>query len=191
MSNRLDDCRLTTLEQQIYAEAECIFAEYLKQFPVSREAIERIERNIEKLALAANRAASEPAENIVQVDDDASWHKDVDLMDSIFLCHHQIAGGTEYAVVEHFPANGTNEIWNRGPDAIQVLKVFVNEQRRALEFGMQDVAAQVKEFLAEKYCGLEMGRVVDRVLRRFNHSALQPSDQTYEQNQSRVVNTAA
>jgi hypothetical protein len=191
MSNRLNDRRVMALEQQIYAEAECIFAENLKQFPVSRKAVERIERNIKKLALAVNQAASKPAENVIQADDDASWHKAVDLMGNIFLCHHQTAGGTEFSIVEHFPAHGTNEIWNRGLDAIQVLRVFINEQRRALEFGMQDVETQVKEFLAEKYCGLEMGRVVDRVVRRFNRSALQPYDYAYEQNRSLVVSSAA
>jgi hypothetical protein len=60
MSNQLHDRRPTALEEQAYTEARCIFAEYLKQLPVSREAVERIERNVVKLALAANMAASKP-----------------------------------------------------------------------------------------------------------------------------------
>lgn len=183
----MDNCRLTALEEQACLDAGFILAEYMKQFPVSREAVERIAGNIAKLALVANRAASKPAENVIQTDDGASWHKDVDLMDNVFLCHRQITGGTKYAVVEHFPANGTDEIWNQGWNAVQVLRVFVQEQRRALEFGMQDVTTQVKEFLAEKYPSQDMGRVVDRVLHRFKHATLQTYAQTYEQNRRLVL----
>src|SRR5208282_4899918 len=102
MSNRFDDCRLTALEEQAYAEAREHFAEHLKQFLVSREAVERLERNIAKTALAANMAASKPTpkENIIPVDGSGQWHKNVDLMDNICLCHRPITGGAEYAVVE-------------------------------------------------------------------------------------------
>ena len=69
-------------------------------------------------------AASKPTpkENIIQADGGGQWHKSVDLMDNICLCHRPITGGAEYAVVEHFPARGTNEIWNRGWNAVEVLK---------------------------------------------------------------------
>jgi hypothetical protein len=178
MRNSLNDGRLTALEEQACTEAGCVFAAYLKQFPVSREAVERIERNMTKLALAANHAASKPAKNVIQADDGASWRKAVDLMDNIFLCHRQTTGGTEYAVVEHFPAHRTNEIWNQGWNAIQVLRVFAQEQRRALEFGMQDATAQAKEFLAEKYFGQEMSHLTDSFMRRFSHAAAPPHAHT-------------
>ena len=50
MSNRFDDRRPTVLEEQAHAEASQHFAEHLKQFPVSREAVERLERNIAKIS---------------------------------------------------------------------------------------------------------------------------------------------
>ena len=74
-------------------------------------------------------------------------------MENICLCHRPITGGAEYAVVEHFPARGTNEIWNRGWNAVEVLKAFAQEQRQALQVWTEDMTAQVKEFLAEKYPG--------------------------------------
>jgi hypothetical protein len=82
-------------------------------------------------------------------------------MDNIFLCHRPITGGAEYAVVEHFLAHGTNEIWNRGWNAARVLRVFAQEQRQALEFGTEDMMAQAKEFLAEKYSGQDMSHMAD------------------------------
>jgi hypothetical protein len=159
MSIRLDDCRRTALDEQIYTEAGGIFAEYLKQFPVSREAVEALERNLLKLALAAKIAASKPPENIIHADDGMPWHKGVDLMDSIFLCHRPTTGGTEYAVVEHFQAHDTNEIWNRSWNAVQVLKIFAKEQRQALEFGTEDMMARTMEFLAEKYSGQDLSHI--------------------------------
>jgi hypothetical protein len=107
MSNRFDDRRPTVLEEQAHAEAREHFAEHLKQFPASREAVERLERDMARIALAANMAASKtPQGNPIQTDDGKQWHKSVDLMDNIYLCHRPITGGAEYAVVEHFPARG-------------------------------------------------------------------------------------
>jgi hypothetical protein len=168
MSNRLDDCRRTALEEQACIEAGSIFAEYLKQFPVSREAVEALERNLLELALAAKMAASKPPENVIHADDGMPWHKGVDLMDNIFLCHRPTTGGTEYAVVEHFQTHGMNEIWNRGRDAVQVLKIFAKEQRQALEFGTEDMMARTMEFLAEKYSGQDLSHISNSFKHQFN-----------------------
>jgi hypothetical protein len=77
--------------------------------------VERLERDANKIALAANRAAAKPTpqQNIIQGDDGAQWHKSVELMKNIHLCHRPISYGAEFAVVEHFPARGTNEILPR------------------------------------------------------------------------------
>ena len=58
MGSRFDSRRLTTLEEQAYTEATEHFAEHFKQFPASRVAVERLERDMAKIALAANMAAS-------------------------------------------------------------------------------------------------------------------------------------
>jgi len=184
MTNLLDDCRHTVLEERAYAEAECLFAEYLKLFPVSREAVDRLERNLLKLALAAQLATSESAKNIIQTDAGVFWHRDVELMDNIFLCHRPVAGRTEYAAVEHFLANGTNEIWNRGWEAIQVLKIFAKEQRQALEFGTKDMVARTMEFLAKKYSSQDLSCLTSSFNRQFNETASPWSEPTYEQNRA-------
>ncbi len=181
-SNRLDHCLPTALVVQACSEAECLIAEYLKLFPVSHEAVELLERNLLKLALAANIAALKPAENIIQVDAGVVWHRDVDLMDNIYLCHRPLAGGSEYAVVEHFPANGTNEIWNRGGDAFQVLNFFAKEQRQALEFGTNDMVARTVEFLAEKYSGQDLSYLTESFTHQFSDRASPTHDQNYGQN---------
>lgn len=109
----------------------------------------------------AIRCLRPPKENVIQADDGKQWHKSVDLMENIHFCHRPISYGAEHAVVEHFPARGTYEIWNRGWNATDVLKLFTQEQRQALQVWTEDMTAQVQEFLAEKFPGQDLSRVAD------------------------------
>ena len=185
MSHPFEHRRPTELEDSAYAEAVRHFAEPLEQFPASRDAVARLERDAEKIALAANMAAAKPAPNVIPADDGAQWHKGVELMGNICLCHRPVSGGTEFAVVEHFPARGTNEIWNHGGNAGAVLKVFAHEQRQALQVWTEDMAAQVKEFLAEKFPGHDLTRVADCFMRHFNRAISHQHTQSQEPNHSR------
>ena len=185
MSNPFDHRRPTELEDKAHAEAVRHFAGHLQQFPASREAVARLERDVAKIALAANMAAAKPTGNFIQADDGKQWHKDVDLMDNIHLCHRPITGGAEYAVVERFPARGTNEILHRGWNAGEVLKSFTQEQRQALQVWTEDMTAQVKEFLAEKFPAQDLSRVADGFMHRFTHAASQKQTHTHDQQQKR------
>lgn len=188
MSSRFDRRRLTTLEEQAYTEAKEHFAEHLKQFPASRMAVERLEWDLAKIALAANMMASKtPAANSITTDDGKPWFRDVDLMDNIYLCHRPFVGGAEYAVVEHFPAGGRNEIWNRGGNAVEVLRLFIQEQRQALQVWTEDLAAQVKEFLAETYPGQDMSRPASSFMHQLTHPISEQATQTPDQNHSRSI----
>ncbi len=180
MSSRLDDHRPTELEDKAHAEAIRHFGEQLKSFPISREAVERLERNLSIMALAANMAATKPGDKTIQIDDGVQWHKSIELMDSISLCYRLISDGAEYAVIEHFP--NTNEVWNRGRNAVEVLRMFAREERRALEIWTEDVKAQVKELLAEKYPGQDMSRVADGFMHRFIHAVSHHQTKSTEQN---------
>ena len=192
MSNPFAHRRPTELEDKAHAEAVRHFAEHLKQFPASREAVERLERDVAKIALAANIAAAKPTSqpNVILADDGAQWHKSVDLMENIHLCHRPISYGAEYAVVEHFPARGTNEIWNRGWNAGEVLKSFTHEQRQALQVWTEDMSAQLKEFLAEKFPGQDLSRVANAFIHKCTTQAVYQKQLVtpgHEQNHSRGV----
>jgi hypothetical protein len=84
----------------------------------------------------------------------------------IHLCHRPISYAAEYAVVEHFPARGTNEIWNRGWNAGEVVKQFTQQQRQALLLWTEDMTAQVREFLSEKFPGQNLSRVADAFIHK-------------------------
>jgi hypothetical protein len=192
MTNPFEHRRPTELEDKAHAEAVRHFAEHLNQFPASREMVERLERDADKIALAANMAAAKPTpkENVIQADDGRQWHKSVDLMENIHFCHRPISYGAEYAVVEHFPARGANEIWNRGWNAVEVLKAFAQEQRQALQIWTDDVSAQVREFLSEKFPGQDLSRVADAFIHKCATQAVSPKNTLthgHQQNHSRGV----
>ena len=160
--------RPTELEDKAHVETALHFAEDMKQFAVSRDAVKQLERDSAKTALAVIAASQRPPqENPILTNDGAHWHKSVDLFDNTSACHRPITDGMEYAVVEHFPTTGRNELWNRARDAEQALKSFALDQRQALQTWMEDLTAQVKEFLAEKYPGHDMARVADSFMHKF------------------------
>jgi hypothetical protein len=185
MSNQFDNRRLTTPEEQAYAEASGYLAEQLKQVSTTWEVIQRLERNLAITALAADMAASASQGNVIQVDGDGKWLKAVDFMDNTCLCHRLINGRVEYAVVKHFPARGTNEIWNRGRNSVEVLKVFAREREQAQKISVEDLNAQVKKFLAQKYPGQDMSRVADSFMHQFTYAVPHPYSQAHQQNHSR------
>jgi hypothetical protein len=172
MSSRHDVSRLTELEEQAYAEAWQHFADDLGEFPQSYQALLRLERNLSVIAVAANMTASKssPDENAVLDDDGTIWNKSTVLMDNIYLCHRAIPDRTEYAAMEYFPAQGRNEIWNRGWSAAEVLRIFLQEQRQAWGIWAEDIREQVKEFLMQKYPGQDMWRMADDFTCRFSQS---------------------
>jgi hypothetical protein len=180
--NTFTDRRPSDIEEKAHAETMRHFAEHLQQFPASQDAVKHLERKAAKTALAVSVAASRPPVegNVILTDDGVQWRKSVDLFDNNFVCHRSSATETEYAVVEHFPANGRNEIWTTGRNAEEVLRAFAREERQALKTWTDDIAAQVREFLAEKYPGQDMSRVVDGFMRRFSQAV--SHQQTLAQN---------
>jgi hypothetical protein len=178
--SRFDDSLLTTLEEQAYTLAWQHFARDIRQFPQTHQALVRLERNLSIIALAAEIAASKPSpnENTILDDDGTNWNKSSDLMDNIYLCHRPISDGTEYAVMEHFPAGRRNEVWNRGLNTAEVLRVFAKEQRRAMEIWTEDIRGQVKKFLMQKYPDHDSERMAHDFTRRFSHAV---QAQTHEQ----------
>jgi hypothetical protein len=166
----MNDLLPRAVEQQVYARADRQFVDYLEQFQLNLKAVERIEQYLAKLALAANLAASRPSNNNIQTDEGTVWHKNANLMTNIYFCHRPVEQWTEYAAVEYFPSQLTNEIWNRGQNAVQVLTFFVKEQREALKMCSGDLSAQVEKFLADKYSNLDVSRLADRSMRLHIHA---------------------
>lgn len=161
--------RLTEIEGQAHSEALRHFAARLKEFPHNRELVKRLEQDIAKIALAAMAVSSKPANGIPVVADDGSqWFKSLDLFENVFVCHRGTPIGLEYAVGEQL-SSGTTEMWAKGRNVVEVLKTFTHDQRRALQAWTEEMAAQVREFLALQYPGEDLKRVADTLMWQFTH----------------------
>lgn len=164
----MSDNQPSELEDRAYMESVRQFVEHLKRYVANRDAVKQLDQDMTKTALNASLEAQQPTQgNPIQTNDGTQWHRSLALFDDTSLCSRPAAGATEYAVVKHSPTTGGNEILNRGMDATEVLRAFVQEQRQALQTRKEAVAAQVKEFLAEKYPGHDLPRVVESFMCKF------------------------
>ncbi len=155
--------RPTPLQEQANAEAMQHFADHLKQFKANCDAIHIIESNLAATANDAFRAALQSSGHIITTDDGTQWQHAVALTKITSVCHRRTAAGLEFAVVECLPfkSGEMKDVLNSGYDAREVLQTFVRDQRQVLNLWKNDVTAQVREQLDEKYPHQDMSIVAE------------------------------
>ena len=155
--------RPTPLQEQANNEAMQHFAENLKQFKANCGALHNIEANLSVTANDASRAALQSSGRIIRTDDGTQWQHAVDLTEITCICHRRTAAGLEFAIVECLPLKlgEMKDVLNSGHDVREVLQAFVRDQRQVLRVWKDDVNAQVKEHLAEKYPHQDMNIVAE------------------------------
>src|SRR5208282_4903995 len=99
----------------------------------------------------------------IQTDDGAEWQHDIYLSKITSICHRRTAAGLEFAIVECLPLKSgeVKSVLNSGQNVREVLKAFMRDQRQVLNLWKDDVKAQVREHLDEKYPHQDMGIVVE------------------------------
>ena len=155
--------RPTALQEQAYTEARQHFAEHLKQFRANCDAIHHIESNLPATANDASRAALQSSGRVIQTDDGTQWQHAVDLTKITSVCHRHTSSGLEFAVVECLPLKSgeMKDVLNSSHDASEVLQIFARDQRQVLTLWKDDVTAQIREHLEEKYPHQDMNIVVE------------------------------
>jgi urease gamma subunit len=115
------------------------------------------------IANDAFRAALQSSGHIIQTDDGTQWQHAVDLTGITSVCHRRMAAGLEFAIVECLPLKSgeMKEVLNSGSDVREVLQAFTRDQRQVLSLWKDDVKAQVREHLDEKYPRQDMSIVVE------------------------------
>ena len=155
--------RPTPLQEQAYAEARQHFAKHLKQFKASCETLHNIECNLSVTANDIFGVTPKSSGRVIQTDDGRHWQLDIDSTKLTSVCHRQTPAGLEFAVVECLPLKSTEirDVLNSGHDVREVLQTFTRDQRQVLQVWKNDVIAQVREHLAEKYPHQDMNLVVE------------------------------
>ena len=153
----------TEQEERVAAETNAVFAEQMKHFKNSCDAIHDIESNLRTIGNEAFRVALLSPGHTVQTDDGAEWRHDVDLSNITSICHRRTEAGLEFAVVEclSLPSGEQKEALNSGHNVRDVLREFIHDQKQVLNLWKDDVKAQVKEHLDKNYPRQDMGIVVE------------------------------
>ncbi len=175
----------TIQQEQAAIEMKTAFTEHLNQFNASCDAVRDIEGNQSAIANEAFKSVllSRDQNKIIQTDDGTEWRHDLDLSKISSVCHRRIADQIEFAVVESLSLKrGTEmkDVLNRGDNVREVLQGFIRDQRQVLRLWKDDLNAQVKEHLAEKYPGQDMSLVADS----FEYKMTQAISETYVHAQS-------
>jgi urease gamma subunit len=155
--------RPTPVQERANTDAIQHFAEHLKQFKVNCDALHGIESNLSTTANDALKSALLSPGRVIQTDDDTQWQHGVDLSNVTSICHRRTEAGLEFAIVECLPLKSgeTKEVLNNGHNVRDVLRAFTHDQRQVLNLWKEDVKAQVREHLDEKYPGQDMGIVIE------------------------------
>jgi len=154
--------RPTELHEKANAEAMAVFAEHMSQFKGVCNVLRDIESNLSPIGNDALKSALLSPGRVIQTDG-AEWQHDVDLSKITSVCHRRTAAGLEFAVVECLPLKSgeLRSVLNSGHNVREVLREFMRDQRQVLNLWKDDVKAQVREHLDEKYPHQDMGIVVE------------------------------
>lgn len=155
--------RPTELHEKANAEAMTVFAEHMSQFKGVCNVLRDIESNLSAIGNDALKSALLSPGRVIQTDDGTEWQHDVDLSKISSVCHRRTAAGLEFAVVECLPLKfgETKSALNSGHNVREVLQEFMRDQRQVLNLWKDDVKAQIREHLDEKYPHQDMGIVVE------------------------------
>ena len=155
--------RPTELHEKANAEAMAVFAEHMSQFKGVCNVLRDIESNLSPIGNDALKAALLSPGRVIQTDDGTEWQHDVDLSKITSICHRRTAAGFEFAVVESLPLKSgeMRSVLNSDHNVREVLRKFMRDQRQVLNLWKDDVKAQVREHLDEKYPHQDMGIVVE------------------------------
>ncbi|MGA2684311.1 MAG: hypothetical protein ABSF51_04600, partial [Verrucomicrobiota bacterium] len=151
------------LHEKANAEAMTVFAEHMNQFKGVCDVLRGIESNLSAIGNDALKAALLSPGRVIQTDDGTEWRHDLDLSKITSICHRRTAAGLEFAVVECLPLKSgeLKSVLNNGQNVREVLQTFMRDQRQILNLWKEDVKAQVREHLDEKYPRQDMGIVVE------------------------------
>jgi hypothetical protein len=173
-NNSSKDRGPTAIEEHAYAEIRQRFARQMEESNAVHGAVQRLEQDLTRhssnvLRQAVSRKAR-PEKNLIVTDNGQQWQRSVDLTDNCCLCYSTTGQHADFAVVERSSLAGTNEVLTRSRTVLAALQDFTAIQRETLRIWTEDMAAQVSDYLTEKYPGQNMSRVANGFLKRFTQT---------------------
>jgi hypothetical protein len=170
--------RLTATEKRAYSAAAANVEGHLRDLAEAARALSAVEKQIPQWKEEFNDTSAAPI--LGGMDKPTSgdqWHVVKTLVKTsrseLLFCSRSSDEGREFAVFEKFDPNsayaqaqGNPELLLTGDNAVGLLEVYLESERRMLQLVKQNIEAAVEESLTEKFPGEDHSRVVRAISAR-------------------------
>ena len=170
--------RLTATEKRAYSAAAATIEDHLHELAEAARALSTVEKQIPQWKEELNDTAAAPIlEGMDKKTSGDEWHVVKNLVKTsrseLLFCSRALDEGREFAVFEKFDPNsayaqaqGNPELLLTGDNAVGLLEVYLESERRMLQLVKQNIEAAVEESLTEKFPGEDHSRVVRAISAR-------------------------
>jgi len=170
--------RLTATEKRAYSAAAATIEGHLRELAEAARALSTVEKQIPQWKEELNDTAAAPIlEGMDKKTSGDEWHVVKSLVKTsrseLLFCSRSLDEGREFAVFEKFDprsaytqAQGNPELLLTGDNALGLLEVYLESERRMLQLVKQNIEAAVEESLTEKFPGEDHSRVVRAISAR-------------------------
>ena len=170
--------RLTITEKRAYSDAAATIEGHLHELAEAARALSTVEKQLPQWKAEFNDTSAAPIlEGMDKKTSGDEWHVVKSLVKTsrseLLFCSRALDEGREFAVFEKFDPNsayaqaqGNPELLLTGDNAVGLLEVYLESERRMLQLVKQNIEAAVEESLTEKFPGEDHSRVVRAISAR-------------------------
>jgi hypothetical protein len=168
--------RMSDAESAAYFEAFGVIKGDYQTLRLIGEKLREMEANVRGLGALDSQAQGGHAELSDSVGDRTPWEICVSLMrlkdNEVFLCKRVCEHGLEYAVIDqasvasaYAKARGPLDVLRTGDNPRQVLRDYLRSESEALQLMVNDITANVRLVIAERFPRQDLRRVVNEITR--------------------------
>ena len=168
--------RMTDTEYAAYFEAFGAIKNDYQAISLIGDKLREVETTARNLSSLDHQGPNAQAELPDTAGDRSPWEVCASLMrlnqNEVLLCKRVGEHGFEYAVIDHSTsasayakARGPAEVLRTGDNPRQVLRDFMRGEREALQLMVNDITANVRVFIAERFPKQDLRRVVNEITR--------------------------
>lgn len=168
--------RMSDTEYAAYFEAFGAIKSDYQALCVIGDKLREVEASARSLGSLDSQAQNDNAMLPDSVGDRSPWEVCAPLMrlnhNEVLLCRRVCEYGLEYAVIDHSPiasvyakAHGPIDVLRTGDNPRQVLRDFLHSERETLQLMVNDITANVRLLIGERFPKQDLRRVVNEITR--------------------------
>jgi hypothetical protein len=192
---------MSAAENAAYFEAFGVIKGDYQALCVVGDKLREMEANARGLGPLDSQAQGGHAELPDSVGDRSPWEVCASLMrlnnNEVFLCKRACEHGLEYAVIDHTlvasayaKARGPLDVLRTGDNPRQVLRDYLRSESETLQLMVNDITANVRLVVAERFPKQDLRRVVNEITRMCKKVARVGFSETLEEHASPTQNQA-